>query len=122
MSFELGLEYKRRAQAKMHARCQGDMNKFLQLCEETVAKLEREGGFKFKRGVPAGWTPPKIKWPDAKEPGMVLNECVESKHAAQATHFAQTSGNPVSYAKLQRKTYKATLKRHAPKRGPTGTQ
>lgn len=59
---ELICEFKRRAQAKMYERCQGDMKKFSQLCEETMARLEREGGFKFKRGVPAGWTSPKINW------------------------------------------------------------
>jgi len=62
MSIELGLEYKRRAQAKMYARCKGDLKKFSQLCEEAVAKIERERGFKFKRGVPTGWTAPKIEW------------------------------------------------------------
>ena len=62
MSIEIGLEYKRRAQAKMYARCKGNLKKFSQLCEEAVAKIERERGFKFKRGVPTGWTPPKIKW------------------------------------------------------------
>jgi hypothetical protein len=66
---ELICEDKRRAQAKMHQRCQGDMKKLSQLCEETVAKLEREGGFKFKRGVPAGWTPPKINWAGLNKPG-----------------------------------------------------
>ena len=65
MSIELGLEYKRRAQAKAYERCHGDMTKYSQMCAETVAKIEREGGFKFKRGVPAGWTPPKINWPKA---------------------------------------------------------
>jgi hypothetical protein len=62
MSFELGLEYKRRAQAKMYERCRGDMTQFSRLCEEALAKIERERGFKFKRGVPAGWTPPKVNW------------------------------------------------------------
>jgi hypothetical protein len=62
MSIEIGLEYKRRAQAKMYARCRGDLKQFSRLCEESVAKIEREHGFKFKRGVPAGWTPPKINW------------------------------------------------------------
>ena len=62
MSIEIGLEYKRRAQAKMYARCKGDMKKFSQLCEKAVARIERERGFKFKRGVPSGWTPPKINW------------------------------------------------------------
>ena len=62
-------EYKRRAQANIYARCKGDMTKYSQMCEETVAKMEREGGFKFKRGVPAGWTPPKINWPKATKPG-----------------------------------------------------
>ena len=62
MSIEIGLEYKRRAQAKMYARCKGDMKKFSRLCEQALAKMEREGGFKFKRGVPVGWTPPKINW------------------------------------------------------------
>jgi hypothetical protein len=62
MSSEIGLEYKRRAQAKMYARCKGDMREFSRLCEEAVTRIERERGFKFKRGVPTGWTPPKINW------------------------------------------------------------
>jgi hypothetical protein len=68
MSIELGLEYKRRAQAKMYARCKGDMKKFSRLCGQALAKMEREGGFKFKRGVPAGWTPPKINWSNLAKP------------------------------------------------------
>lgn len=115
MIIELGLEYKRRAQAKIYEQCQGDMEKFSQLCAESMARLEREGGFKFKRGVPAGWTPPKIEWPDSKESEMVLHECVEQKYVAQAKHLAQTGGDPVSYAKLMKKTYKATMKRRAAK-------
>ena len=122
MSFELGLEYKRRAQAKMYERCQGDMKKYSQLCAETVAGLEREGGFKFKRGVPAGWTPPEINWSDVEEPGLVLKECVESKDAAQAKHFAQTAGNPVSYAKLLKKTYKKAVKRRSARGAAAGTK
>ena len=62
MSIEIGLEYKRRAQAKMHRECKGDLKKFMRRCAESVAQIEREHGFKFKRGVPAGWTPPKINW------------------------------------------------------------
>lgn len=68
MSIEIGLEYKRRAQAKMYARCKGDMREFSRLCEEAVARIERERGFKFKRGVPTGWTPPKINWSNLTKP------------------------------------------------------
>ncbi len=42
---------------------------------------------------------------------MILKECVDSKYAAQARHYAQTGGNPVSYAKLLSKKYKAAVKR-----------
>jgi hypothetical protein len=51
---------------------------------------------------------------------MILKECVESKYAAQAKHFAQTGGDPVSYAKLLKKTYKTTMKRRSAKREPAG--
>jgi hypothetical protein len=122
MSLELGLEYKRRAQAKMYERCQGDMEKLLQLCEETVVKLEREGGFKFKRGVPAGWTPPEIEWSDSKETEMVLHESIDSKYAAQAKHYEQTGGEPVSYAKLLRKTHKTAIKRRSAKNKAAGAK
>jgi len=46
---------------------------------------------------------------------MILKECVESKYAAQAKHFAQTGGDPVSYAKLLTKKYKAAMKRRGQK-------
>lgn len=42
---------------------------------------------------------------------MILKECVDSKYAAQAKHFAQTGGDPVSYTRLLSKKYKAALKR-----------
>jgi hypothetical protein len=48
---------------------------------------------------------------------MILKECVDSKYAAQAKHYAQTGGNPVSYAKLLTKKYKAALKRRSAKNG-----
>ena len=57
-----GCDYKYAAQAKMHRECKGDLTQFSRLCEEAVARIERERGFKFKRGVPSGWTPPKISW------------------------------------------------------------
>jgi hypothetical protein len=60
--YPIGLDYKYAAQAKMHRECKGDLKKFMRRCGEAVEKIEREGGFKFKRGVPAGWTPPKINW------------------------------------------------------------
>ena len=44
---------------------------------------------------------------------MILKECVDSKYAAQAKHFAQTEGDPVSYAKLLSKKYKAAVKRRS---------
>jgi hypothetical protein len=55
-----GCDYKYAAQAKMHRECKGDLTQFSRLCEEAVARIERELGFKFKRGVPSNWTPPKI--------------------------------------------------------------
>ena len=61
-----GCDYKYAAQAKMHRECKGDLSKFSRLCEEAVARIERERGFKFKRGVPTGWTPPKINWLERK--------------------------------------------------------
>jgi hypothetical protein len=53
---------------------------------------------------------------------MILKECVESKYAAQAKHFAQTQGDPVSYAKLLKKTYKAAIKRRNEKRELVGAK
>ena len=61
--YPVGLDYKYAAQAKMHRECGGDMKKYARLCEESLKQVERELGFKFKRGVPAGWTAPKINWP-----------------------------------------------------------
>ena len=63
-----GCDYKYAAQAKMHRECKGDLKKFMRRCGEAVAKIEREQGFKFKRGVPAGWTPPKINWSNLAKP------------------------------------------------------
>ncbi len=51
---------------------------------------------------------------------MILKECVDSKYAAQARHFAQTHGDPVSYSKLLAKKYKAATKRRNEKREPAG--
>jgi hypothetical protein len=48
---------------------------------------------------------------------MILKECVDSKYTAQARHFAQTGGNPVSYAKLLSKKYKAAIKRRGARNG-----
>jgi hypothetical protein len=48
---------------------------------------------------------------------MILKECVDSKYAAQAKHFAQTGGDPVSYSKLLSKKYKAALKRRGARNG-----
>ena len=48
---------------------------------------------------------------------MILKECVDSKYAAQKRHYAQTGGNPVSYAKLLAKKYKAALKRRGARNG-----
>lgn len=53
---------------------------------------------------------------------MILKECVDSKYAAQARHFAQTGGDPVSYAKLLSKKYKAAVKRRSEKREPVGAK
>ena len=44
---------------------------------------------------------------------MILKDCVDSKYAAQARHFAQTGGDPVSYAKLLTKKYKEAVKRRS---------
>jgi hypothetical protein len=41
---------------------------------------------------------------------MILKECVDSKYTAQARHFAQTGGDPVSYSKLLSKKYKVAVK------------
>ena len=49
---------------------------------------------------------------------MILKECVESKYAAQARHFAQTGGDPVSYAKLLSKKYKEAVKRRSAQNAP----
>jgi hypothetical protein len=51
---------------------------------------------------------------------MILKECVDFKYAAQAKHFAQTHGDPVSYSKLLTKTYKAAVKRRSKKREMAG--
>jgi hypothetical protein len=51
-----------------------------------------------------------------KKRAMILKDCVDSKYAAQAKHFAQTKGNPVSYAKLLKKEYQAEIKRRKEKR------
>ena len=53
---------------------------------------------------------------------MILKECVEQKYAAQAKHFALTGGDPVLYAKLLRKTYRAAIKRRAQKREPVAAK
>jgi hypothetical protein len=53
---------------------------------------------------------------------MILKECVDSKYAAQAKHFAQTGGDPVSYSKLLKKTYKAAVKRRSEKRETVGAK
>jgi hypothetical protein len=46
---------------------------------------------------------------------MILKECVDSKYAAQAKHFAQTKGDLVSYSKLLKKEYQAEMKRRKAK-------
>jgi hypothetical protein len=48
---------------------------------------------------------------------MILKECVDSKYAAQARHFAQTGGDLVSYSKLLSKKYKAAVKRRGGRNG-----
>ena len=53
---------------------------------------------------------------------MILKDCVDSKYAAQAKHFAQTHGDPVSYSKLLTKKYKAAMKRRSEKRDPVGAK
>ena len=53
---------------------------------------------------------------------MILKECVDSKYAAQAKHFAQTKGDPVSYAKLLKKEYQAEMKRRKAKREAVGAK
>jgi len=53
---------------------------------------------------------------------MILRECVEQKYDAQARHFALTGGDPVLYAKLLRKTYRAAIKRRAQKREPVAAK
>jgi hypothetical protein len=53
---------------------------------------------------------------------MILKECVDSKYAAQAKHFAQTKGDPISYAKLLKKEYQAEIKRRKEKREPVSAK
>jgi hypothetical protein len=53
---------------------------------------------------------------------MILKECVDSKYAAQARHFAQTGGDPVSYSKLLSKKYKAAVKRRSTKGEPVAAK
>ncbi|MGB7749400.1 MAG: hypothetical protein WBN75_19170 [Verrucomicrobiia bacterium] len=53
---------------------------------------------------------------------MILKDCVDSKYAAQAKHFAQTKGSPVSYAKLLKKEYQAEIKRRKERREAVGTK
>ena len=53
---------------------------------------------------------------------MILKECVDSKYAAQARHYAQTHGDLVSYSKLLSKKYKAAVKRRSEKREPVGAK
>ncbi len=52
---------------------------------------------------------------------MILKECVDSKYAAQARHQELTRGNPVSYAKLLTKKYKAAIKRRGAQDGRAST-
>jgi hypothetical protein len=53
---------------------------------------------------------------------MILKECVDSKYAAQAKHFAQTKGDLVSYSKLLKKEYQAEIKRRKAMREPVGAK
>jgi hypothetical protein len=53
---------------------------------------------------------------------MILKDCVDSKYAAQAKHFAQTKGSPVSYAKLLKKEYQAEIKRRKEKHNLAGAK
>ncbi len=53
---------------------------------------------------------------------LILKDCVDSKYAAQAKHFAQTKGDPVSYAKLLKREYQAEIKRRSKKRELAGTR
>ena len=55
---------------------------------------------------------------DEKKSAVILRECVDSKYAAQSRHFAQTGGDPVSYAKLLAKKYQAAMKRRSVNHGP----
>jgi len=53
---------------------------------------------------------------------MILKECVDSKYAAQAKHFAQTKGDPVSYSKLLKKEYQTEMKRRKERRELVGAK
>jgi hypothetical protein len=53
---------------------------------------------------------------------MILKDCVDSKYAAQAKHFAQTKGDLVSYSKLLKKEYQAEMKRRKAKHEPSGAK
>ena len=53
---------------------------------------------------------------------MILKECVDSKYAAQAKHFAQTKGDLVSYSKLLKKAYQVEMKRRKAKHEPVGAK
>ena len=53
---------------------------------------------------------------------MILKECVDSKYAAQAKHFAQTKGDLVSYSKLLKRAYHAEIKRRKERREPAGAK
>jgi hypothetical protein len=53
---------------------------------------------------------------------MILKECVDSKYAAQAKHFAETKGDLVSYSKLLKKEYQVEMKRRKTKHAAAGAK
>ena len=53
---------------------------------------------------------------------MILKECVDSKYAAQAKHFALTQGDVASYSKLLTKKYKSAVKRRSEKQELVGVK
>ena len=93
----------------MYKKCGGDLKKFAKYCAEAVARIERERGFKFKRGVPSGWTPPKINWlgrvtPRANDP--VIAEVRRARHKISAEHGHDTARIGKHYQELDKKLRK----------------
>jgi len=53
---------------------------------------------------------------------LILKDCVDTKYAAQAKHFAQTKGDLGAYSKLLKKAYQAEIKRRKTRREPVHTK